>query len=70
MVFNSQLWHRGAPNHSERTRYVTQVSYGRKSIGHFFSPFMGYQMPANALAWANTPRRRRLLGYLPSGAYG
>jgi len=70
MIFNSQVWHRGAPNHSDRVRYVTQVSYGRKSIAHFFSPFMGYQMPQTALDWATTPRRRRLLGYLPNGAYG
>ena len=70
MVFNSQVWHRGAPNHSDRTRYVTQVSYGRKSIAHFFHPFMDYRMPEHCVAWADTPRRRRLLGYLPSGAYG
>jgi len=70
MVFNSQVWHRGAPNHSDQVRYVTQVSYGRKSIAHFFSPFMGYQMPQTALDWATTPRRRRLLGYLPNGPYG
>ena len=70
MVFNSQVWHRGSPNQSDRTRYVTQISYGRKSIAHFFSPFMGYQMPESAEQWANTPRRKRLLGYLPSGPYG
>ena len=70
MIFNSQVWHRGAPNHSDQVRYVTQVSYGRKSIAHFFSPFMGYQMPQTALDWATTPRRRRLLGYLPNGPYG
>jgi ectoine hydroxylase-related dioxygenase (phytanoyl-CoA dioxygenase family) len=70
MVFNSQVWHRGAPNHSDRVRYVTQVSYGRKSISHFFHPFMDYRMPEHCLAWADTPRRKRLLGYLPSGPYG
>lgn len=69
MVFNSQVWHRGSPNRSERTRYVTQVSYGRKSIAHFFHPFMNYQLPAHCLEGAD-PRRRRLLGFLPAGAYG
>lgn len=70
MLFNSQVWHRGAPNHSDRVRYVTQVSYGRKSISHFFHPFMDYKMPEHVVAWADTPRRKRLLGYLPSGPYG
>jgi len=69
MVFNSQVWHRGSPNRSQRTRYVTQVSYGRKSIGHFFNPFMNYQMPAHCLEGADA-RRKRLLGFLPAGAYG
>ncbi len=70
MVFNSQVWHRGAPNTSDTVRYVTQISYGRHSIGHFFAPFMGYQMPAHCQAWATTPRRRRLIGYMPNGPYG
>lgn len=69
MVFNNQVWHRGAPNRSDRVRYVTQVSYGRKSIGHFYAPFMDYRMPAHCLDGADA-RRRRLLGYLPRGAYG
>lgn len=69
MVFNSQVWHRGSPNRSERTRYVTQVSYGRKSIGHFYKPFMNYRMPEHCLEGADA-RRRRLLGFLPGGAYG
>ena len=70
MVFNSQVWHRGSPNRSDRVRYVTQITYGRKSISHFYHPFMGYQMPEACQAWADTPRRRRLIGYLPSGPYG
>jgi hypothetical protein len=70
MIFNSQVWHRGAPNNSDTVRYVTQISYGRKSISHFFHPFMDYQMPQHCVAWADTPRRRRLLGYLPRGPYG
>lgn len=69
MIFNNQVWHRGSPNQSERTRYVTQVSYGRKSIAHFFHPFMNYQMPEHCLAGADA-RRRRLLGFLPKGPYG
>lgn len=69
MVFNNQVWHRGAPNLSDRARYVTQVSYGRKMVGHFFAPFMNYRMPEHVLTGAS-PRRLRLLGFLPGGAYG
>lgn len=69
MLFNCQVWHRGSPNRSERMRYVTQVSYGRKSIGHFFAPFMGYQMPEHCLEGADA-RRKRLLGFKVRGAYG
>ena len=52
-----------------RVRYVTQVSYGRRLIGHLYHPFMNYQMPAHCFTDAD-PRRKRLLGFKPSGAYG
>ena len=41
----------------------------RRLIGHKYFPFMNYQMPEHVYADAN-PRLRRLLGFLPSGAYG
>ena len=69
MMFNNQVWHRGAPNHSDVPRCMTQVSYGRRMVNHFFFPFMNYQMPAHCYENA-APRLRRLLGFLPSGAYG
>ncbi|HZT41988.1 MAG TPA: phytanoyl-CoA dioxygenase family protein [Chthonomonadaceae bacterium] len=69
VMFNNQVWHRGGPNHSDRVRYVTQVSYGRRMVNHFFYPFMNYQMPEHVTRNAN-PRLKRLLGFLPSGAYG
>lgn len=69
MLFNNQVWHRGAPNRGGRTRHVTQVSYGRKMVGHFYAPFMDYRMPAHCLEGAS-PRLRRLLGFKPCGAYG
>jgi ectoine hydroxylase-related dioxygenase (phytanoyl-CoA dioxygenase family) len=69
VMFNNQVWHRGGPNRSERTRYITQVSYARRLIGHKYYPFMNYQMPEHVYADAN-PRLKRLLGFLPSGAYG
>jgi ectoine hydroxylase-related dioxygenase (phytanoyl-CoA dioxygenase family) len=68
-MFNCQVWHRGAPNQSERTRYITQVSYARRLVGHKYFPFMNYQMPEHVYQDAS-PRLKRLLGFLPRGAYG
>jgi len=69
VLFNNQVWHRGGPNTSERTRYITQVTYARRMIGHKYYPFMNYQMPEHCYKDAN-PRRKRLLGFLDRGAYG
>jgi len=69
VMFNNQVWHRGGPNNSDRVRSMTQVSYGRRMVNHFFHPFMNYQMPEHVTRDAN-PRLKRLLGFLPSGAYG
>ncbi len=68
-MFNSQVWHHGGPNTSDRTRYITQVSYARRVIGHKYFPFMNYAMPEHVYADAD-PRLKRLLGFLPTGAYG
>ena len=69
IMFNNQVWHRGAPNQSDRTRYITQISYARRLVGHKYHPFMNYQMPEHVYSGADD-RLRRLLGFLPSGAYG
>ena len=68
-IFNNQVWHRGGPNQSERTRYMTQITYARRLVGHKYSPFMNYQMPEHVCRGADE-RQRRLLGFLPHGAYG
>ena len=68
-MFNNQVWHRGAPNTSDRTRYMAQISYARRLVGHKYYPFMNYQMPEHVYRDAN-PRLKRLLGFLPHGAYG
>ena len=68
-LFNNQVWHRGAPNQSDRVRYMTQITYARRIIGHKYNPFMNYQMPEHVYRNADE-RRRRLLGFLPHGAYG
>ena len=69
IMFNNQVWHRGGPNSSDRTRYITQISYARRLVGHKYAPFMNYVMPEHVYKDADE-RRRRLLGFLPHGAYG
>jgi ectoine hydroxylase-related dioxygenase (phytanoyl-CoA dioxygenase family) len=69
VMFNNQVWHRGGPNTSDRVRYMAQVSYARRLVGHKYWPFMNYMMPEHVYRDAN-PRLKRLLGFLPSGAYG
>jgi hypothetical protein len=50
---------------------MTQVSYARRIIGHRYFPFMNYQMPTHCTAGLeNNPRKKRLMGFLPSGPYG
>lgn len=64
LIFNSQIWHRGATNLSDNPRYVQQIIYRKK----FIVPHMAhdnnvvYQAPAHIIERAN-PRRRRLMGY-------
>ncbi len=69
VLFNCQVWHRGGPNQGQRTRYMAQVTYARRFIGHKYYPFMNYQMPEHVYRDAG-PRLKRLLGFLPHGAYG
>jgi ectoine hydroxylase-related dioxygenase (phytanoyl-CoA dioxygenase family) len=69
VIFSNLVWHRGGPNQSQRTRYVSQVGYAHRMIGHKYYPFMNYQMPEHVYAAAG-PRLKRLLGFLPHGHYG
>ena len=69
IMFNNQVWHHGGVNQSERTRYITQITYGRRIIGHKYYPFMNYNMPEHIYKDTN-PRLRRLLGFLDHGNYG
>ena len=69
VMFNNQVWHHGGLNRSNRIRYITQVTYARRMIGHKYYPFMNYNMPEHIYKDAN-PRLRRLLGFLEHGAYG
>jgi len=68
-LHNGQCWHRGAPNTSDRTRYLLQLSYGMRWVSQRFYPFVNYQLPQHVLDRADD-RRRRVLGFHPKGAYG
>ena len=69
VMFNNQVWHRGGPNRSSRTRYITQVTYARRLVGHKYYPFMNYVMPEHVYKNADD-RLKRLLGFLNHGTYG
>jgi len=68
VCFNNQVWHRGSRNSSSIPRYVTQITYAKRLVGHKYAPFMNYQMPSYCYEGAD-PRLKKLLGFLPSGAY-
>ncbi len=63
LVFNSQLWHRGAPNLSDAPRYVQQIIYRKKFIVPHMSHDVNsvYKPPVHIVERANA-RRQRLLG--------
>jgi ectoine hydroxylase-related dioxygenase (phytanoyl-CoA dioxygenase family) len=69
VCFNNQVWHRGSRNSSAVTRYITQVTYAKRLVGHKYSPFMNYQMPSHCYEGTDE-RLKQLLGFLPGGAYG
>jgi ectoine hydroxylase-related dioxygenase (phytanoyl-CoA dioxygenase family) len=69
VCFNNQVWHRGSRNSSDVTRYITQVTYAKRLVGHKYSPFMNYQMPSHCYEGADE-RLKQLLGFLGGGAYG
>ncbi|MBW4617024.1 MAG: phytanoyl-CoA dioxygenase family protein [Desmonostoc vinosum HA7617-LM4] len=69
VCFNNQVWHRGSRNSSSITRYITQITYAKRLVGHKYAPFMNYQMPSHCYEEADE-RLKQLLGFLPSGAYG
>lgn len=66
---NSQTWHRGAQNESERVRYLVTTAYGRRFISQRFFPFLNYQMAPHVLGGAPM-RLLRLLGQHEKGPYG
>lgn len=70
VIVNNQTWHRGGPNLSSIDRYVTQITYAKRFIGHKYGSFMNYQMPKHIYQDIHDERKLRLLGFLGHGAYG
>jgi len=68
-LHNGQCWHHGAPNTSDRTRYLLQQAYGARFISQRFYPFVNYQLPQHVLDGADD-RLKRVLGFHSKGAYG
>ena len=66
---HSQLWHRGAPNLSDRRRCLYQFAYGDRRIAQRFYPFLNYRVPDHVLKDADE-RLLRLFGKHPKGSYG
>jgi hypothetical protein len=70
VLINNQVWHRGCDNTSERDRPITQITYAKRLVGHKYGNFIDYQLPQHVIDGADTPRKRRLIGFLGHGAYG
>lgn len=66
---HSQVWHRGAPNKSNRTRYLLQQAYSRRFVSQKFYPFLNYRMPDHVINGASE-RLLRVLGKHTKGPYG
>lgn len=70
VLWNDQVWHQGGPNLSQgRIRWVLQTPMARRWVSLRYWPHVNYHMPESVIARAN-PRRKRLLGFHPPGAYG
>jgi hypothetical protein len=68
-LFNNQVWHQGALNTSDRTRFLAGVTYSKRFIAQRFYPFIDYRMPEHVWEGAS-PRLQRFLGRHDQGSYG
>jgi ectoine hydroxylase-related dioxygenase (phytanoyl-CoA dioxygenase family) len=70
LIISSSLWHRGAAvQEGGRDRYLLQVSYGRRLVGHKHKSIMNYVLPKNVEDQLKTEEDRELMGFLEGGAY-
>ena len=69
VMYSNQMWHRGAPNQTERTRLSVVPCYARRFVAQRFWPFLNYNLSRDILDQC-TPRQRELLGEHQKGSYG
>ena len=68
-LLNGQTWHRGAPNQTDRVRYLFHQVYGQRFVAQRFWPYLNYRMSDHVLEGADE-RLLRVLGKHPEMAYG
>lgn len=62
-LFVSDAWHRGTPASGGSGRLFLQAHYGRRDIAQRIrTTDEVHHLSADAVAWADTPRRRELVG--------
>ncbi|MEI7619834.1 MAG: phytanoyl-CoA dioxygenase family protein [Actinomycetota bacterium] len=62
-LFVSDVWHRGTPSNGGRGRLFLQAHYGRRDIAQRLRLTAHVNhLSAEAITWADTPRRRELVG--------
>jgi ectoine hydroxylase-related dioxygenase (phytanoyl-CoA dioxygenase family) len=70
LIISSSIWHKGnAVSKTGNSRYLFQVSYGRRLIGHKHKSIMNYMLPQNVIKKLQTSEDKELMGYLQGGAY-
>jgi len=70
LIISSHTWHRGSTVESgSQSRYVFQVTYGRRLIGHKHGSIMNYNLPRQVENVLETEDDRRLMGFLQGGPY-
>ena len=71
LIISSHTWHSGAPVAADcpASRYVSQVTYGRRLIRHKHGSIMNYQLPKTVEKAMKTVDDEKLMGFLQGGAY-
>ena len=71
LIISSHTWHCGAPVAADcpSSRYVFQVTYGRRLVGHKHDSIMNYQLPKAVEKVLKTDDDFKLMGFLQGGAY-
>mmetsp|Transcript_33124 Transcript_33124/g.51776 ORF Transcript_33124/g.51776 Transcript_33124/m.51776 type:complete len:85 (-) Transcript_33124:133-387(-) len=70
LIISSAVWHRGCRVSREgNPRYLFQVSYGRRLVGHKHKSIMDYTLPRGVRQLLVSEEDRQLMGYLQGGAY-